>query len=50
MYSIEELSRRKVSLLNQFVKGYLTDEKLERNLDEIDKKIKQIQKSQDMCE
>lgn len=46
MYSIEELSRRKVNLLNQFVKGYLTDEELERKLDEIDKKIKQIQKSQ----
>lgn len=45
MYSIEKLSRIKVSLLNQFVRGYLTDEELERKLDEIDKKIKQIQKS-----
>lgn len=46
MYSIEELKQRKVSLLNQFVKGYLTDEELERKLDEIDKKIKKIQKLQ----
>lgn len=46
MYSVEELKQRKVSLLNQFVKGYLTDEELEHKLDEIDKKIKQIQKSQ----
>lgn len=32
--------------MNKFVKGYLTDEELEHKLDEIDKKIKKIQKSQ----
>lgn len=46
MYSIEELKRQKVSLMNKFVKGYLTDEELEHRLDEIDKKINKIQKSQ----